>query len=89
MKVTSKGFIHYTKVISEEEIESLVSLVDKKIKEAFIEIDNLNFPINPKIIGGENIGCSFCKYKDLCFKTGSDYVYLAKKNDLSYLKDNN
>ena len=89
MKVTSKGFSHYTKVIDESDIDALVNLVDLKIKEAFKEIGNANFEINPKVIGGENIGCSFCKYKDLCFKTGSDLVYLEKKNDLSYLSENN
>ena len=86
MKMTSKGFSHYTKVISEEEIDELVNVVDLKIKNAFKEIREADFKINPKVIGGENIGCLFCKYKDLCFKTGSDYVYLEKKNDLSYLK---
>lgn len=86
MKMTSKGFSHYTKVITEEEIDELVNVVDLKIKNAFKEIREADFKINPKVIGGENIGCLFCKYKDLCFKTGSDYVYLEKKNDLSYLK---
>ncbi|MBQ8472261.1 MAG: PD-(D/E)XK nuclease family protein [Bacilli bacterium] len=86
MKMTSKGFSHYTKVITEEEIDELVNVVDLKIKNAFKEIREADFKINPKVIGGENIGCLFCKYKDLCFKTGSDYVYLEKKHDLSYLK---
>ena len=86
MKITSKGFSHYTKVITEEEMEALTLLVDQKIQEAFSEISKFNFPINPKIIGGENIGCNYCKYKDLCFKTGNDYVYLDKYSDLSYLK---
>lgn len=86
MKITSKGFSHYTKVIDEDEIDKLVSSVDLKIKSAFLGIDNMDFTIDPKIIGGKNIGCLYCKYKDLCFKTGSDYVYLEKKQDLSYLK---
>lgn len=86
MKITSKGFSHYTKVLTESEIDNLVNIVDLKIKEAFKEISNFNFSINPKVIDGENIGCSFCKYKDLCFKTGNDLVYLEKYNDLSYLK---
>ena len=88
MKMTSNGFSRYTKVISEEEIDELVNVVDLKIKNAFQGIKEGDFKINPKVIGGENIGCLFCKYKDLCFKTGSDYVYLEKKNDLSYLNGN-
>ena len=26
-----------------------------------------DFNINPKIIDGENIGCKYCKYQDICF----------------------
>ncbi len=89
MKVTSKGFSHYTKVLTEDEITNLVNIVDLKIKEAFKEIKNGNFQIDPKVINGVNIGCSFCSYQDLCFKTGSDLVYLEKENDLSYLGGNN
>jgi len=85
MKITSKGFSHYTKVLDSDSIDNLVNMVDLKIKEAFKEIENANFTINPKVIDGKNIGCNFCKYKDLCFKTGSDLVYLEKKRDLSYL----
>ncbi len=86
MKMTSKGFSHYTKVIGEEGINSLVKVVDSKIKEAFKKIKESDFAINPKVIGGENIGCSYCKYQDLCFKTGKDLVYLKEESDLSYLE---
>ena len=91
MKITSKGFSHYTKVLSEEAIDNLVKIVDLKIKEAFKEISKGNFSINPKVIANENIGCRFCSYQDLCFKTGKDLVYLEEKNDLTYLEgdDNN
>ena len=76
MKTTSKGFSVYTKVMSENDINNMTNLVDDKIKEAFNKIKDNDFTINPKVINGENVGCSFCKYKDLCFKTGSDLVYL-------------
>ena len=91
MKITSKGFSHYTKVLSEEAIDNLVKIVDLKIKEAFKEISKGNFSIDPKVIANENIGCRFCSYQDLCFKTGKDLVYLEEKNDLTYLEgdDNN
>ena len=91
MKITSKGFSHYTKVLSEEAIDNLVKIVDLKIKEAFREISKGNFSIDPKVIANENIGCRFCSYQDLCFKTGKDLVYLEEKNDLTYLEgdDNN
>ena len=85
MKVTSKGFSHYTKVLTDEEMDKIVDLVDLNIKKAFSLIEKGEFFINPKIIGGENVGCSFCKYQDLCFKNGKDFVYLERQKDLSYL----
>ena len=82
MKVTSKGFSHYTKVLNESEIDKIVKIVDLKIKEAFSSIEDMDFTINPKVINGENIGCTFCPYVDLCFKTGSDLVYLSKQENI-------
>ena len=76
MKITSKGFSAYSKILSENDIDSIVNTVEKKIEEAFAKIKNNDFSINPKVINGENIGCKYCKYKDLCFKTGEDLVYL-------------
>ena len=87
MKTTKNGFYHYSKVLSEDAILRLASIVEKKIKEAFTSILKGDFTINPKVINGENIGCSFCKYQDLCFKTGADLVYLSGENDLSYLEN--
>ena len=49
-----------------------------KVKNAFNLILNGKFDINPKVIKGECIGCKFCKYQDLCFKTGKDFVYLKE-----------
>lgn len=86
MKTTSKGFAYYSKVLSEDAINNLVDIVDLKIQEAFKSIKEGEFNINPKVIKGENIGCSFCSYKDLCFKTGKDLVYLEGNDDLSYLE---
>ncbi|MBQ8891354.1 MAG: PD-(D/E)XK nuclease family protein [Bacilli bacterium] len=83
MKTTKSGFSYYSKVLSESEILEIANLVEEKIKNAFNEILQGNFSINPKVINGENIGCKFCKYQDLCFKTGKDLVYL-KDNSQSY-----
>ena len=88
MKTTNNGFAYYTKLVSEDMLNNLCNLVEKKINEAFKKIEDSNFDINPKIIGGENLGCKFCQYKDLCFKTGKDYIYLEKEKDLSYLEKN-
>ena len=87
MKITSKGFAHYTKVISNDAINKMINIVEIKINEAFNSIINGKFNINPKIIKGENLGCKYCKYNDLCFKTGRDYVYLEGYEDLSFLEE--
>ena len=78
MKITSKGFSHYTKVLSEDEILNICKIVEDKIIEVFNNIEKNNFKINPKVINGENIGCSFCKYKDICYMTGKDLEYLKE-----------
>ena len=33
----------------------------------------------PKIINNKNISCEFCTFKEVCFVSPSDYVYLDKK----------
>ncbi len=86
MRVGKNGnFYQSAKVLSEEEIDNLVNLVDFKIKEAFNDIKAGEFTIDPKVIGGDMVGCLYCKYQDLCYKTGNDIVYLEKHNDFSYL----
>ena len=62
--------------LSEEEIDSIVNIVDKNIKEAVDEILNGKFDINPKIIDGKNESCTFCKYKDICYLRESNKVYI-------------
>lgn len=85
MKTTSKGFSSYSKVLSDIEISNLVDVVDKKIDEARDNILDGNFNINPKQIGDDKVGCEFCRFKDLCFKTNNDYIKLVENKSLSFL----
>ena len=62
--------------LSEQEIESIVDIVDKNIKEAVEEILKGNFNINPKIINGKNESCMFCKYRDICYLRENNKVYI-------------
>lgn len=78
MKLTSKGFSHYTKVFSENEMEDILNVAKEKIEEAANNILDGNFDINPKEIKFENVSCTFCKYKDLCYKTESDKVIIKE-----------
>ena len=87
MKITSKGFGYYSKVLSDYAINKMIKIVEIKINEAFNLIKNGNFDINPKVINGDNLGCKYCKYNDLCFKTGKDYIYLKSEDNLTFLEN--
>ena len=65
------------KLLSEEEINMIISLVDKNIDEAILNIENGKFNINPKRIDDKLIGCENCNFKDLCFKKEEDIVDLV------------
>ena len=78
MKMTSKGFYAYSKVLKEKEFEKLNNIVDSNINIAIDNILNTKFDINPKIIENKNISCEYCEFKDVCFKTQNDNKYLEK-----------
>ena len=60
-------------------------MVKENIENAFNNILDCDFNINPKVIGKSLVGCEYCKYKDICFKKEEDKVYLEEKNFPSYL----
>lgn len=89
LKVTKNGFYAYSNVLSKEEMDDLVKLVDKKIDTARDLILNGDFSINPKWIAEDKeiTGCQYCKYKDICFRKNEDIVNLKKYRDLSFLEE--
>ena len=62
--------------MSSSEMEDLSILVENKIKEAINDICNVKFDINPKYLEGKNQSCKYCEFKDCCFVTHSDNIYL-------------
>ena len=76
MKTSSNGFYNYSKVISDDEIDKLSSLVKDKINDASRDILNASFDINPKEINGKLISCKYCKYKDICYMNNNDIIKL-------------
>ena len=76
MKTTASGFYHYSKVISDDELDELYNLVESKIKEASHDILEAKFDINPKIMKDENISCKYCRYKDICYMKNEDTIEL-------------
>lgn len=82
LRTSSKGFYYYSKMINDEEIDTLYNVVDSKIKEASMSILDSKFDINPKEMNNENIGCSFCKYKDICFMKPKDTIKLKEVKNI-------
>ena len=77
LKVNKDGsFSRYAKILSDDDINNIVKIIDKNIHEAADEILNGNFNINPKIINGINVSCENCKYKDICYMEEKDKIYL-------------
>lgn len=85
MKTTEKGFYHYTKILNDKEVYNMISYTKKEIEKATDEILEADFSINPKIYDGKNISCEFCEFKDICYKSQKDTIYLDKVADLSFL----
>ena len=82
MKTSKDGsFYKNAKVLSNEEMDKIKEIAEKKILEVVDNIKNNKFDINPKVINGVNKGCEFCKFKDICFVTKSDYTYLNGSDD--------
>ncbi|MBQ6841311.1 MAG: PD-(D/E)XK nuclease family protein [Bacilli bacterium] len=87
MKTKNDGsFSSYSKVLSEEQMNNLIEATEKNVDEAIENIINGKFDINPKKIGYFNdVGCKYCKFKDLCFKKEDDYQILEDIDDLDFL----
>ena len=77
LKVNKDGdFNVYSKVISEENISKLIKLTEDKIDEVSQNILMCNFDINPKKDDIKNIGCENCSFKNICYKSKRDEVYI-------------
>ena len=85
LKTTKNGFYSYANVLDKKTIDALVNLAEDKIKDATKKILDADFAINPKRIDGKNIGCQYCPFSDICFKTEKDFVTLKPYNDLSFI----
>ena len=82
---STKGFGAYTKLLSNDTLYNLITYTKDLISKKTDDILACKFPINPKIYNSKNVSCEFCSFKDLCFVRESDYVYLKRVDDLSFL----
>lgn len=80
MKTLKDGsFSSHTKILNNEEIEKLKNITKDKIDEVIENIKNNKFDINPKINGDKNIGCDYCKFKDICFVKKKDKIEIIEE----------
>ncbi len=88
MSVKKDGdFNKNAKVLSDDEINKLISLTEENIDKCIDSILKGDFSINPKRIGyDKDVGCEYCKFKDLCFKKNEDYITLEEVKDLHFLR---
>ena len=86
MKTLKDGsFSNYTKVLSNEDIDKVKNITKDKIHEVVESIKNNKFEINPKVSGDKNIGCDFCKFRDICFVKKREYVEIFEEELLSII----
>jgi len=60
-------------MLNDNEINEVIDITKEKIDETINNILESKFDINPKY-DKANLGCEFCKYKDLCFMKEYDFV---------------
>lgn len=75
------SFYSSSKVLSNEEMDNLIIKVNEIIDDVIKNIVEGNFKINPKVLGGKNIACTYCKFKDICFKTKDDEEIIGGEED--------
>lgn len=86
LKVSSKGFMPYSKVLTSKKIEEIENIVESKINESAKNIERAKFPINPKKIKDVLVGCQFCEFRDICYKEEKDIVNLKEYKNLEFLE---
>ncbi|MEG0826136.1 MAG: PD-(D/E)XK nuclease family protein [Bacilli bacterium] len=86
LKMKKDGdFYAYSKVLSHDQINKLLNIVEKNINEVIKSLKSRDFIINPKKLGGKNISCEFCEFKDICYMTNNDLVNLKEYKNLEFL----
>ncbi len=86
MKVTSKGFSRYTKLINSDLEYHLFHYTEKIIYDTLAQIISADFSIDPKKIEFKDESCKHCKYHNLCYVKEEDYCNLDHVEDLSFLE---
>lgn len=82
LSLTKDGKLHSrSKVLSDEELDNLLIKIDKTLDKSLKIIESNDFQIAPKVINNKNISCEYCPFKEICFVSFNDYIYLKKEGD--------
>ena len=84
MSYTDK-FNSNTKLLSDEQVDNMINYTEKIISKNIDKILDRDFSIDPKIYKKNNISCKYCTFKDICYKSNDDTIYLDTVEDLSFL----
>jgi len=87
LKIKADGnFSAYSKILNDESIDRIIDLTEHIIDTSIDNILNAKFDINPKKIGYEkDLGCMYCKFKDICNKKEDNYIILEDIKTLDFL----
>ncbi|MDD4387848.1 MAG: PD-(D/E)XK nuclease family protein [Bacilli bacterium] len=89
IRVNKDGSFHrsdLSKLLSDEEFTRLTDLVADKINNAKSSLLAASFPINPKKLGSYD-SCSYCPYRDICFREESDYQELKTYRNFEFIRE--
>lgn len=74
-------FAYKNRMLTKEEKEDLINLVESLINNCIDNVANANFDIHPIKIMKKADGCEYCEYKDICFKKPKDFNYQELKEE--------
>ncbi|MDO5569092.1 MAG: PD-(D/E)XK nuclease family protein [bacterium] len=80
------GFSKMAKMLTNKQIEKIIEMTERHIKDATKEIISCQFDVNPKRIGEELLSCAYCPYQELCFVKEENVTTCPKIKNLDFIK---
>ena len=78
------SFSSNSKILSDDDIYNVLKYTESIVSSTVDNMIKGDFSINPKVIDNKK-SCEHCEFRDICFVTNKDYVYLENKNSLDFL----
>lgn len=72
-------FLKSSKVLDDAMMDTLAENQEAIIDDAIENIFKGEFAINPKVIDKKNYACTYCSFRDICFKTKQDEVIIESE----------